>query len=63
MHKLVLLKYVEQLWSQSWTMERSNPEARVGKVWDSRALVGRSGTLISPSCVDFMIYNIVVIGL
>ena len=36
-------------------MERSNPEARAGKIWVRRAVAGRCGRGKSPVCVEEMV--------
>ena len=66
MYSLVLLKYVEQPWLQSWPMDRRDPDARVWKVCALRDLVGRARTPIIPSyvnCIVIFLGSRTVIGL
>jgi hypothetical protein len=51
----VLVKIVEQPWSQSWPMERSELDCREGKMCAKRAESGRPGILSKPVCVLEMV--------
>jgi hypothetical protein len=51
----VLVKIVEQPWSHSWPMERSELDCREGKMCAKRAEAGRPGILSKPLCVLEMV--------
>jgi hypothetical protein len=51
----VLVKILEQPWSHSWPMERSELDCREGKMCAKRAELGRPSILSNPVCVLEMV--------